>query len=157
MNTNSIVKQAEEKGRKLLASFFDQRNIAYKNTTDQMDAVDMIITDKNGKKAVVEIKCRNEKYEKYPTLFFEEKKYKGMLKRMQDLGVSAGLYVCIFGTHIYIYNIQDIVDNTQITYKYLPANSFNDGTFETKAIYDFRKDLARTKVQLDNNNKWIKL
>lgn len=70
-----------------------------------MDAVDMIITDKNGKKAVVEIKCRNEKYEKYNTLFYEEKKYKGMLKRMKELGANKGYYVCIFGTHIYIYNI----------------------------------------------------
>ena len=40
-----------------------------------MDAVDMIITNKNGDKIVTEIKVRNEKYENYSTFFFEEAKY----------------------------------------------------------------------------------
>ena len=117
----------------------------------------MIATDKKGQKIVVEIKTRNEKYENYPTFYFELVKYEGMVKRMKEEGAVGGLYVCIFGTHIYIYSIKTIVEQTPITYKWLPANSFGDGTFKSKAIYDFKKDLAFRKIQLDNNNKWIEL
>ena len=117
----------------------------------------MVVTDKKGKKLVVEIKTRNEKYENYPTFYFERMKYEGMIKRMNEEGAVGGVYVCIFGTHIYFYNIRTIVDKTPITYKWLPANSFGDGISKSKAIYDFKKDLAFRKIQLDNNNKWIEL
>lgn len=122
-----------------------------------MDSVDMIITDKNGKKLVVEIKTRNKKYENYSSFYFEKVKYDGMTKRINELGAVGGIYVCIFGTHIYFYNIKTIVEQTPITYKWLPANSFGDGISKSKAIYDFKKDLAFRKIQLDEKNKWVKL
>ena len=151
------VNKCEEEGRQLLASYFDQQGIQYECTTNITDQIDMIATDKKGQKIVVEIKTRNEKYENYPTFYFELVKYEGMVKRMTEEGAVGGLYVCIFGTHIYIYSIKTIVEKTPITYKWLPANSFGDGTFKSKAIYDFKKDLAFRKIQLDNNNKWIEL
>lgn len=157
MSNKQKVISDENKGRQLLASFLEQKGIQYTCTTDQMDAVDMIITNKNGDKIVTEIKVRNEKYENYSTFFFEEAKYQGMTKRMKQLDAKAGLYVCIFGTHIYIYNIEKIVMQTPLTYEWLPANSFGDGVFRNKGIYNFRKDLAFVKVQLGNNNKWVKL
>ena len=157
MNNREKVEQDESKGRQLLASFFKQEKIKYTCTTDITDSIDMIATNKKGQKKVVEIKTRNEKYENYPTFYFEQVKYEGMIRRMKEEGAVGGLSVCIFGTHIYIYNIQTIVEKTPITYKWLPVNSFGDGISKSKAIYDFDKDLAFIKIQLDENNKWIEL
>lgn len=106
---------------------------------------------------MVEIKTRNEKYENYSSFYFEQVKYKGMAKRMKEEGAKGGVYVCIFGTHIYFYNIKTIVEQTPLSYKWLPANSFGDGINVSKAIYDFKKDLAFRKIRLDENNKWIEL
>lgn len=155
-NTEKVISD-ETKGRQLFGSFLQQKGIQYTCTTDQMDSVDMVITNKNGDKIVTEIKTRNPKFESYETFIFEQNKLLGMQQRMKELGAKAGIYVYIFGTHIYIYNIKDIVEQTELTYKWLPANSFGDGRKVQKAIYQFRKDLAFKKVQLDNNNKWIKL
>ena len=37
---------------------------------------------------------------------------------MKELGAKAGIYVYTFGTHIYIYNIKDIVEQTELTHKW---------------------------------------
>ena len=126
MNNTEKVISDETKGRQLFGSFLQQKGIQYTCTTDQMDSVDMIITNKNGDKIVTEIKTRNPKFESYETFIFEQNKLLGM-------------------------------QQTELTYKLLPANSFGDGRKVQKAIYQFRKDLAFKKVQLDNNNKWVKL
>ena len=155
MNPKEIVEQCENEGRTLFASYLDQENYQYEGTTDPSDPIDMIVTNKKDKKIAVEIKTRTPYYEQFPTYFLEEMKYKGMKKRMKEIGAKVGLYVCIFGTHIYIYNIEDIVSNTPITYRKLPKNSFG-GELVDKAIYDFDKTLVFKKIQLDND-KWIKL
>lgn len=124
-------------------------------TTDEYDSVDLFFTSKKGNKVAVEVKTRDPKYEGYPTYILEQIKYDGMKERMNESGATIGLYVFIFNSHIYIYNIEDIVASTEPVASRMKANSYSN-RYKSKQIYYFDKDLAIMKAQF-TNNKWKRL
>lgn len=56
----------------------------------------------------------------------EDLKYRGMKDRMKESGATVGLYVFIFNSHIYIYNIEDIVASTEPVASRMKANSYSN-------------------------------
>ena len=76
-----------------------------------------------------------------------------MKERMKESGATIGLYVFIFNSHIYIYNIEDIVASTEPVVSIMKANSYSD-RIKTKQMYYFDKDLALVKAQLTYNKRF---
>lgn len=146
----------EKRGRAIMISYLQQIGITdITPTTDEYDSVDLFFTSKKGTKVAVEVKTRDVKYEGYPTYIMEDLKYRGMKDRMKESGATVGLYVFIFNSHIYIYNIEDIVASTEPVASRMKANSYSN-RYKSKQIYYFDKDLAIMKAQF-TNNKWIRL
>lgn len=152
---NKVVEQCEKKGRTTFISFLQQIGITdITPTTDEYDSVDLFFTSKKGNKVAVEVKTRDPKYEGYPTYIMEQIKYDGMKERMKESGATVGLYVFIFNSHIYIYNIEDCAKGEKQT-RVLPKNHFsNEKT--VKDMFFFRKDKALVMAQYVDN-KWTRL
>lgn len=105
-------KKAEQLGREKFQQGLKKNGIKnYKFTTNQYDPIDCIIWNK-GKKILIEIKNRDEKYENYPTHMMELHKYRDMMKMPAD----KRYYVCIFGNTFYWYNLNDIDVQPELMY-----------------------------------------
>lgn len=154
MTAHQKCQNYEQNGRAIMISYLQQIGITdITPTTDEYDSVDLFFTSKKGNKVAVEIKTRNPNYENFDTFILEQIKYDGIKKRMQEENANIGLYVNIFGDHLYIYNIEDIIaESVNVVMK---ANSYSNRVKQKDIIY-FDKDKAIIKAQL-NDNKWIKL
>lgn len=156
MTAQQKCQKDEQRGRAIMISYLQQIGITdITPTTDEYDSVDLFFTSKKGNKVAVEVKTRDPKYEGYPTYILEQIKYDGMKERMNESGATIGLYVFIFNSHIYIYNIEDIVASTEPVASRMKANSYSN-RYKSKQIYYFDKDLAIMKAQF-TNNKWKRL
>ena len=156
MTAHQKCQNYEQNGRAIMISYLQQIGTTdITPTTDEYDRVDLFFTSKRGNKVAVEVKTRDPKYEGYPTYIMEQIKYDGMKARMKESGATIGLYVFIFNSHIYIYNIEDVVASTQPVASIMKANSYSDRV-KTKQMYYFDKDLAIMKAQL-TDNKWTRL
>lgn len=75
-------------------------------------AYDCIIKFNSDLKAVVEIKNRDSKYQKYDTLFLQEDKYKNLLKWKERLDADQVLYINWIDNKCYIFDINKVNPNT---------------------------------------------
>lgn len=102
-------------------------------------AYDCIIKFDSSMFAVVEIKNRDIKYDKYPTLFLQEDKYNNLLKWKQRLNADQALYINWIDNKCYIFDI-DKVDKNNIKEKWMNKITANPAAGKTlKRVYELNK------------------
>lgn len=124
-------------------------------TQGRFDPIDAVYKTKSGKIIAIELKGRNDKYEHYPTYFFEQTKYDGIKQRMSELNADYGIYVYLFSNKIYMFDIEKIVSSTQSRQRLMPRNNVTDEKVY-KEVYEFNKNIAFA-VFIKDNNKWKKV
>ena len=157
MSTEQLIKNNDERGKELVKILLQQIGATeIEVTQDQFDSVDMFFKSKRGQRVAVEVKNRAPKDEHYSTYLLELGKYLGIKQRMHDKGATVGLYAYIFGDHLYLYNIEDIVANTALQRDCkVKANGYSN-RWTTKDMYYFDKELYLAKFELVDG-KWHKL
>jgi hypothetical protein len=107
MNNNFLT--AEEIGRQIFRQLLIQQGVKISAPAKKdFDSLDYYYENSKGKKVGVEIKCRNPKYENYPTHLMEYKKFTAILLKLVQKQIDEAYYCCIFGDWIYMYNIRNI-------------------------------------------------
>lgn len=154
----------EEEGRREFKSFLDQSKSStdWQPTEDSSNTVDGFFKLK-GKKIVVEIKTRDNKYRDFSTHLMEINKYMNISKQKVDNGCYTGLYVNIFGDSdkgiydtMYIYDLKDInSSNCEITTTYANKTTAKDTGKVSKQFYMIPVRYAQKFKKI--NNKWIKI
>lgn len=105
-------------------------------------AYDCIIRFNSDLKAVVEIKNRDIKYEKYDTLFLQEDKYHNLLKWKERLDADQALYINWIGDKCYIFDV-DKVDKNSLMEKWMNKITADKSSGKTlKKVYELNKENA---------------
>lgn len=105
-------------------------------------AYDCIIKFSSDLLAVVEIKNRDIKYDKYETLFLQEDKYHNLLKWKERLGADQALYINWIGNKCYIFDIEK-VDKNSLTEKFMNKITADKASGKTlKKVYELKKSDA---------------
>jgi len=105
-------------------------------------AYDCIIRFSSDLFAVVEIKNRDIKYDKYDTLFLQEDKYNNLLKWKERLGADQALYINWIGDKCYIFDV-DKVDKNSLIEKWMNKITADKSSGKTlKKVYELNKENA---------------
>ena len=115
----------ETKGRDLLLSFLRQytSDDQVKFTADKYNPVDVYFTLQD-KRAVGEIKVRDQKYEGYYTHLIETRKLKAIIEKQKEHQCTYAFYFCFFGDdRLYIYNAADIVKHSWSDCRQMPLTT----------------------------------
>jgi hypothetical protein len=124
---------AEEIGRQIFRQLLIQQGVKHSAPSKRdFDSLDYYYLNSRGKKVGVEIKCRNPKYEKYPTHLMEYKKFTSMLLKVVQKQIDEAYYCCIFGDWIYMYNLKTITQYLNNNQCRVSSGMFNKTTVVDK-------------------------
>lgn len=98
----------EKSGRDKFKTLCSNLNLNYIESTNPYEYYDGIIYF-NGKKYIVELKDRSDKYV-YDTILFEDEKYQNLKKSIKDLNADGAYYISIWNNTLYIYMIPEIMN-----------------------------------------------
>lgn len=106
-------------------------------------AYDCIIKFDSSMFAVVEIKNRDIKCEKYDTLFLQKDKYENVKKWQRRLGADLALYINWIGDTCYVFDLSK-VDESTLTEKWMNAITAESRTHKViKQVYELKKSDAK--------------
>ena len=144
---------AENDGRKLFESFINQTSIDIEFTEGQFDHIDAIITDKNGMKAVVEIKKRDTKYLYYPTHILELYKLIKVTEEQVNRGCKIGFYVNFFGDNVMlIYNLNKTANASRLSDVYCGNTTVEYTGHTNKSM--LLLEASKAKAYIYSDGKW---
>lgn len=103
MDLNSKINDMEKSGRDKFRKLCQNLNLEFIEATNQYEHYDGIIFFK-GKKYLIEIKDRSNKFN-YDTILFEDEKYQNIKAAIEETNADGAYYVSIWDNTLYLYYI----------------------------------------------------
>lgn len=124
--------KCERIGREKMNILCENLNLAFKENPKQYDCYDGTI-EYHGKKYIVELKDRSEKYN-LDSILLEKSKYDNIIECCTTLSADGAYYVSFFSNDAYILKLDDSIDVEPISIKANKHTSISDGKID-KLVY----------------------
>ena len=138
---NDKIDTLENKGRDKFRKLCESKHLQFVESTERLEYFDGIVFFK-GKKYLIEIKDRSEKFN-YDTILFEKDKYDNLIKSIDKEQADGAYYVSFWDDVAYIYFIPNVMNLRPCKIMGNKCTAIN-GDKKEKIVYFIPKD--QTKV-----------
>ena len=141
---NDKIDTMENKGRDKFRKLCDSKHLKFVESTERLEYFDGIVYFK-GKKYLIEIKDRSEKFN-YDTILFEKDKYDNLIKSIDKEQADGAYYVSFWDDVAYVYLIPREMNLKPYRINANKCTAINDDKKEKWVYFINKNDVKRYTI-----------